>query len=310
MINMAEQEFAYFLGCIMNNRYPGIEKATRILFDNLDVGLKDMEGASCCPAPGVFGSFDRTTWAAIAARNITIAEEQGNDIMTECNGCFGSLFETNHMLHEDEEMKEKINKVLEEVGREFKGEVNVRHFAEILYNDVGMDKLAESVTKPLNLNVAVHYGCHFLKPSSEIGIDDPIKPTILDELVEITGAKSVPYKDKMMCCGAGGGLRSRDIDVTADFTKEKLTNMREAGVDAIVNVCPFCHLQFDVGQVEVNDKFGTDFEIPVFHLAQLFGMAMGLGGDELTLDAHQICTDSAMEKCWDFSEMDEITGGE
>ena len=294
----------------MNNRYPGIEKATRILFDNLDVGLKDMEGASCCPAPGVFGSFDRTTWAAIAARNITIAEEQGNDIMTECNGCFGSLFETNHMLHEDEEMKEKINKVLEEVGREFKGEVNVRHFAEILYNDVGMDKLAESVTKPLNLNVAVHYGCHFLKPSSEIGIDDPIKPTILDELVEITGAKSVPYKDKMMCCGAGGGLRSRDIDVTADFTKEKLTNMREAGVDAIVNVCPFCHLQFDVGQVEVNDKFGTDFEIPVFHLAQLFGMAMGLGGDELTLDAHQICTDSAMEKCWDFSEMDEITGGE
>jgi heterodisulfide reductase subunit B len=269
-----------------------------------------MEGASCCPAPGVFGSFDRTTWAAIAARNITIAEEQGNDIMTECNGCFGSLFETNHMLHEDEEMKEKINKVLEEVGREFKGEVNVRHFAEILYNDVGMDKLAESVTKPLNLNVAVHYGCHFLKPSSEIGIDDPIKPTILDELVEITGAKSVPYKDKMMCCGAGGGLRSRDIDVTADFTKEKLTNMREAGVDAIVNVCPFCHLQFDVGQVEVNDKFGTDFEIPVFHLAQLFGMAMGLGGDELTLDAHQICTDSAMEKCWDFSEMDEITGGE
>ncbi|NYB51957.1 MAG: CoB--CoM heterodisulfide reductase subunit B [Methanobacteriaceae archaeon] len=307
---MAEKEFAYFLGCIMNNRYPGIEKATRILFENLGVGLKDMEGASCCPAPGVFGSFDRTTWASIAARNITIAEEQGNDIMTECNGCFGSLFETNHMLHEDEQMKEKINKVLAEVGREYKGEINVRHFAEILYNDVGLEKLAESVTKPLNLNVAVHYGCHFLKPSAEINIDDPIKPTILDELVEITGAKSVPYKDKMMCCGAGGGLRSRDIDVTADFTREKLTNMREAGVDAIVNVCPFCHLQFDVGQVEVNDKFGTDFEIPVFHLAQLFGLAMGLGGDELTLDAHQVCTDSAMEKCWDFSELDEVTGGE
>jgi len=197
--------FAYFLGCIMNNRYPGIEKATRIMFDQLDIELQDMEGASCCPAPGVFGSFDRTTWAAIAARNITIAEEQGNDILTECNGCFGSLFETNHLLHEDEQMKEKINGVLAEAGREYKGEINVRHFAEILYNDVGLDKLAEAVTTPLNLNVAVHYGCHFLKPSAEIDIDDPIQPTILDELVEVTGAKSVPYKDKTMCCGAGGG---------------------------------------------------------------------------------------------------------
>ncbi len=288
----------------MNNRYPGIEKATRIMMDQLDVELQDMEGASCCPAPGVFGSFDRTTWAAIAARNITIAEDQGNDIMTECNGCFGSLFETNHLLHEDAEMKDKINSILAEAGREFKGEINVRHFAEILYNDVGLDKLSEAVTNPLNLNVAVHYGCHFLKPSAEIDIDDPIQPTILDELVEVTGAKSIPYKDKMMCCGAGGGLRSRDIDVTLSFTREKLQNMKEAGVDAIVNVCPFCHLQFDVGQTEVNKNYGEDWDIPVFHLAQLYGLAMGVSKEDLTVDAHQISTDPALQK------LDEITGGE
>ncbi len=303
-------EIAYFLGCIMNNRYPGIEKATRILFDRLDIGLNDMEGASCCPAPGVFGSFDKTTWAAIAARNITIAEDMGSDIMTECNGCFGSLFETNHMLKEDEEMKGKINEILAETGREFKGDVKVRHFAEVLYNDVGLDKIAELVDQPLNLNVAVHYGCHFLKPSAEIQIDNAEKPTILDEIVEATGAKSVPYKDKMMCCGAGGGVRSRDIDVALDFTKEKLNNMKDAGVDAIVNVCPFCHLQFDVGQMEIKNKYGDEFDIPVFHLAQLLGLAMGLAGDELTLDSHQVCTDDAVKKCLDFSELDEITGGE
>ncbi len=289
----------------MNNRYPGIEKATRVMFDKLGVELQDMEGASCCPAPGVFGSFDRTTWATIAARNITIAEEQGNDIMTECNGCFGSLFETNHLLHEDAEMKEKVNNILAETSdREYKGEINVRHFAEILYNEIGLDKLSEAVTNPLNLNVAVHYGCHFLKPSAEIDIDDPIQPTILDELVEVTGAKSVPYKDKMMCCGAGGGLRSRDIDVTLSFTREKLQNMKEAGVDAIVNVCPFCHLQFDVGQTEVIKKYGENWDIPVFHLAQLYGLAMGVSKEELTVDAHQISTDPALAK------LDEITGGE
>lgn len=276
--------YAYFLGCIMNNRYPGIEKSTRILMDKLGVELKDMEGASCCPAPGVFGSFDKETWATIAARNITIAEDMGADILTECNGCFGSLHEANDLLKEDAECKDKVNQSLSEVSREYKGTSDVRHFAEVLYNEVGLENISEVFEKDLNLNVAVHYGCHFLKPSAKLGIDNPKNPKILDELVEITGVKSVPYTDKMMCCGAGGGLRSRDLEVTASFTKEKLENMTAAGVDAIIDVCPFCHMQFDVGQTEVNKQYGTDYAIPVLHLAQLYGLAMGLSPEELTLD--------------------------
>ncbi len=290
-------EIAYFLGCIMNNRYPGVEKATRQLFDALDIELKEMEGASCCPAPGVFGSFDEKTWASIAARNLSIAEGMGMDVMTECNGCFGSLTECNHMLKENEDKKAEINEVLSEVGKEFKGTTEVKHFAQILRDDVGFEKLASLIEKPLNLNVAVHYGCHFLKPTEEIGIEDQAEnPSILDDLVEITGAKSVPYEDKMMCCGAGGGLRSRDLDVTLSFTKEKLDNMTKAGVDAIVNVCPFCHLQFDAGQAEVNEKYGTDFALPVFHLAQLYGLAMGLTAEDLTLDAQVIDAAPALAK--------------
>ena len=290
-------EIAYFLGCIMPNRYPGIEKATRILFDALDIELKDMEGASCCPAPGVFGSFDEETWATIAARNLILAEDMGADIMTECNGCFGSLFEANHMLKDDEEKRAKINKNLAEIGKEFKGTTNVKHLAQILRDDVGYEKLASLIEKPLDLNVAVHYGCHFLKPTEEIGIEDQAEnPDILDDLVEITGAKSIDYRDKMMCCGAGGGLRSRDIDVTASYTKEKLDHMSEAGVDAIIDVCPFCHMQFDQGQTEVNEKYGTDFAIPVFHLAQLYGLAMGLSADDLTLDAQKIDAAPALAK--------------
>ena len=290
-------EIAYFLGCIMPNRYPGIEKATRILFDALDIDLVDMNGASCCPAPGVFGSFDEETWATIAARNLTLAEDLGADIMTECNGCFGSLFEANHMLKEDDEKRAKINANLAEIGKEFKGTTNVKHLAQILRDDVGFEKISSLIEKPLDLNVAVHYGCHFLKPTAEIGIEEQAEnPTILDELVELTGAKSVDYKDKMMCCGAGGGVRSRDLDVTASYTKEKLDHMSEAGVDAIVDVCPFCHMQFDQGQTEVNERYGTDFSIPVFHLAQLYGLAMGLSAEDLTLDAQKIDAAPALAK--------------
>ena len=290
-------EIAYFLGCIMPNRYPGIEKATRILFDALDIELKDMNGASCCPAPGVFGSFDEETWATIAARNLTLAEDMGADIMTECNGCFGSLFEANHMLKEDEDKRAKINENLSEIGREFKGTTNVKHLAQILRDDIGFEKISSLIEKPLDLNVAVHYGCHFLKPTDEIGIEEQAEnPTILDELVELTGAKSIDYKDKMMCCGAGGGVRSRDLDVTASYTKEKLDNMSKAGVDAIIDVCPFCHMQFDQGQTEVNERYGTDFSIPVFHLAQLYGLAMGLSAEDLTLDAQKIDAAPALAK--------------
>lgn len=290
-------EIAYFLGCIMNNRYPGVEKATRILFDALDFELKDMEGASCCPAPGVFGSFDEETWATIGARNLTIAEDMGLDIMTECNGCFGSLTECNHMLKENDEKREKINANLAEINREFKGTINVKHFAQILRDDVGFEQLASLVEKPLDLNVAVHYGCHFLKPTEEIGIEEQAEnPSILDDIVELTGVRSVDYKDKMMCCGAGGGLRSRDIDVTASFTKEKLDNMTAAGAEAIINVCPFCHMQFDAGQKEVNERYGTNFNIPVFHLAQLYGLAMGLSAEDLTLDAQVIDAAPALAK--------------
>jgi heterodisulfide reductase subunit B len=201
------------------------------------------------------------------------------------------------MLKDDEEKRAKINENLAEIDREFKGTTNVKHLAQILRDDVGFEKISSLIEQPLDLNVAVHYGCHFLKPTAEIGIEEQAEnPSILDELVELTGAKSIDYKDKMMCCGAGGGVRARDLDVTASYTKEKLDHMSEAGVDAIVDVCPFCHMQFDQGQTEVNERYGTDFAIPVFHLAQLYGLAMGLSAEDLTLDAQKIDAAPALAK--------------
>ncbi len=279
-------EFAFFLGCIMPNRYPGIEAATRFVMEKLGYTLHDMEGASCCPAPGVFKSFQKDMWLATAARNLIIGEELGHDIMTVCSGCYGTLFDANYQLQHDPEKKEKVNEILAELGMEYKGTIKVRHIAEILGYEVGPWGIGEHIVRMLDMKVAVHYGCHFLKPFKEKMIDSPERPSILENFVKEIGATPVPYRDFMMCCGAGGGVRAGESDVALDMTREKLINMKAAGADAILDICPFCHLQFDRGQTEIKKKLGEEYNLPVVHICQLLAYAMGL--DDVGMDIQAV----------------------
>ncbi len=275
-------KYAFFLGCVAPLRYPGIEKSTRVVFQKLGVELEDLTDASCCPAPGVIKAFSKTTWLAAAARNLALAEQKGLPIMTICNGCYGSLFEAAHELNGNPEELAKVNQILAKVGMEYKGTTKVYHFAEVLYNEVGVDKIKESFSKELSYRIAVFYGCHFLKPSDIKGIDDSEDPHILEDLVEATGCKAMPRKQKNLCCGSGGGLKAAFGNVTKEFTQTNLENMKASDAQFIVDVCPFCHLQFDTAQKDLG------FDIPVLHLAQLYGIAMGMSEEELGLALHKV----------------------
>ncbi len=275
-------KYAFFLGCIAPLRYPGLEKSTRVVCEKLGIELVDLEDASCCPAPGVIRAFSRDTWLAAAARNLALAEKQGLPIVTICNGCYGSLFEAAHELNHDKEVLAKANKYLKEIGMEYKGTTKVHHLAEVMYKDVGVDAIKAKVTNPVDYKIATFYGCHFLKPSEIKELEDPENPHMLDDLVEATGAVSLPRKQKTLCCGAGGGVRAAFGDVAKEFTKTNLENMQESGAQYIVDVCPFCHLQFDSSQKDLG------FNIPVIHLSQLFGIAMGMDEKELGLSAHMV----------------------
>ena len=275
-------KYAFFLGCIAPLRYPGIEKSTRVVFEKLGVELEDLTDASCCPAPGVIRAFSRTTWLAAAARNLALAEQKGLPIVTICNGCYGSLFEAAHELNHNDEARAKVNEILAKIGMEYKGTTEVFHFAEVLYKEVGIEKIKAAFTKPLDYKIAVFYGCHFLKPSDIKNLGDSEDPKILDELVEATGCQSMPRKQKTLCCGSGGGLKAAFGDVAKQFTQTNLENMKESEAQAIVDVCPFCHLQFDTSQAALG------FNIPVLHLSQLYGLAMGMTKDELALGLHKV----------------------
>ncbi|MFX1306678.1 MAG: CoB--CoM heterodisulfide reductase subunit B [Promethearchaeota archaeon] len=281
--------YGFFLGCIIPNRYPMISASIRETFNILGAKLYELRGASCCPAPGVFKSFHNPTWEMIAARNLTIAEELGVNIVTGCNGCYSTLRDAWYEFQHNPEKKKTVNEVLSKIGREFKGTHVPKHIVEVLYLDMGKDYISDYIKfKFNNLRCAVHYGCHLVKPSEKRPWNGKCeRPRFLDEIVELTGAASIDYTDKYMCCGAGGAVRTAVKEVSADFTREKLINMRDAGVDAIITACPFCHLQFDLGQVEVNniyqDIIGEPFKIPVIYITQLLGLAMGINPYKLGL---------------------------
>ncbi len=188
----------------------------------------------------------------------------------------------NMTLREDKKLKDMVNGYLKEVGLEFKGTVKVRHLIQVLAEDVGFEKIKETVQKPLNpLKVAEHAGCHVLRPAKYIGFDDPENPTIIKKLIELTGAKCLDYMDETECCGAP--IIGVNDTIPLQLTREKLIHIREAGAQAVITVCPFCHMMFDINQPRIERVFNETFGIPVLHYTQLLGLAMGISPDELAL---------------------------
>ena len=272
-----EKAFSFFLGCIMPNRYPAIEKATRFVMEKLEYEILDMERASCCPAPGVFRSFNKVDWMVAGARNLCIAEKNDADILTVCNGCFGTLQEINKHLKENEEHREIVNEKLKLLGDyEFKGTIDVRHVAEVLGYEVGPWGLEDVITRKISARAAVHYGCHFLKPTRIREIESSEGPTIVEELIEVLGVESIRFKEQLTCCGAGGGVKAYDGKASDTIFEEKMKNINDVKPDFILDICPFCHLEYETAQDQLNKNKGCNYDYPVIHLSQLVAYCMGM----------------------------------
>ena len=287
-----EKAFSFFLGCIMPNRYPAIEKATIFVMEKLGYEILDMERASCCPAPGVFRSFNKVDWMVAGARNLCIAEKLDADILTVCNGCFGTLQEINKHLKENEEHREVVNEKLKLLGDyEFKGTIDVRHVAEVLGYEVGPWGIEDVITRKANARAAVHYGCHFLKPTRIREIESSEGPTIVEELIEVIGVESVRFKEQLTCCGAGGGVKAYDGKASDTIFEEKMKNINDVEPDFILNICPFCHLEYETAQDQLNKNKGCNYDYPVIHLSQLVAYCMGMDREFVGLQYQQMGKD-------------------
>jgi len=280
-----------FLGCVIPARLPFLEAASRKVFEKLGIKLNDVDGFSCCPDPTGIELIDHKTWLALGSRNLSLSNNNGG-IISFCSGCVETLKGVNYYIRKDPKVKDEVNNILKNVGKMYDGTTNVKHFAEVLYEN--LDKVRENVVHPLNgFKVAVHYGCHYLRPSEIINWDDPFDPITIDEIVRALGADSIEYELKMECCG--NPLDKSDKDISLKMIDNKLKSIQESGANCVTLVCPACFQQFDFNQRELSKDKEVGYDFPVFYLSELIALAFGFKPEELGLNFHRVRASKLLE---------------
>ena len=293
---MSEQEFAFFLGCTIPLKLPHLEKAFREVASILGVKLKEMEGASCCPEPVSLQSLNVDTWLALGARNLSLAEKMGLDIMTICSGCYETLKTVSVLLEEDPEHRERINEILGKINYHYSGETRVYHFVELFSEEEWLEKIKSMVVRPLDdLNLAVHYGCHLIRPSKIMQFDHPEKPEKIDVILEALGSKTVDFASKLECCGYCARLQD---EIGEELVETKMTELceLEEGVDALVAVCPACVTQYDRKERIISRRSEKELDIPVLYLPEIMAIALGVDMEDLDLKRRSVKPNKLMEK--------------
>lgn len=282
-----QMEKSLFLGCTIPGRIPFVEKSAKVVCDTLGISTEVLGGFACCPDPVGINALDKETWLALAARNLCVAEGAGKPVMTLCTGCAMTLKTADHDLKHSHHDKEKVNAVLGKAGKEFKGSLdNIKHVAQVLHDEIGVGKIKEHVKRPLKgLKVALHLGCHFLRPSKVIKFDDPFHPSKVDEIVKACGAEPVDYTEKLLCCGHG--VSNESVEIAASMNQKKYKSAAAAGAHAFVVLCPSCYLRLENGQRDVKKQFGEDIKVPILYLTDLVALALGASGEDIGLKDHR-----------------------
>ncbi|MDH7577759.1 MAG: heterodisulfide reductase-related iron-sulfur binding cluster [Bacillota bacterium] len=278
--------YAVFWGCQIPARLPFFEKSTRVVLERLGIELVDLPGFTCCPEKTLIKNYREEVWVLTAARNLALAEQAGLPLLTPCNGCYSTLKTVLAKIKDSVALRELVTKRLEAIGLEFKGSGIVKHLIEMLHDDIGPAKIKMTVRRPMEgLRIAVHYGCHMLRPGSKLRFDDPLHPEKYDLLVRALGAESVVYDTKMLCCGSGLGFVGAQEEATT-LLRKKLFDLQGKS-DALTVVCPACFIQYDQRQY-ILQRQGEGFHIPVLTYPELLGLALEIPGAELGLQEHRI----------------------
>lgn len=280
-----DKDILLFKSCLVNVEYPGIESSTCYILDNIDVEYLVDERQSCCTGLGYyFDLFDQLSTTALAARNFQIGSETGHgNIATMCATCYAILKKSAKILNQNEEAKDKINKILDDSDLEkmeynlgdMDPSKNIFHVAEIFFNK--RKEISRLVKFDLSgLRVATHHACHYCKVHYNDTIEGIRDPNLLDGLAAAVGVETIGWYDhKRVTCGAGFRQRFTNKEASLGVTAEKLQALKNNDVEILLHMCPNCQMQFDRYQPYIEEKLGIEFNISHLNIAQFIALALG-----------------------------------
>ena len=272
-------KYAYYPGCSLHSTAKEYDISAQAVCRALGIELQEIPGWICCGATSAHATSEILS-LALPVANLTLAREMDLDVMVCCAACYSRLRTANVAMRTNDERHAQVSQV---VGKEYHGEVHVRHLLDVLVTDYGLDKLQERVTRPLSgWKVAAYYGCLLTRPPQVAHFDNPENPVSMDRLAVALGAEALDWPYKTECCGASLSLTTRG-DVVLKLCRDILQMAGDAGADCIMVACPLCQANLDLRQSQINKRYGTGFQFPILYFTQLIGLAFGMNPDELGL---------------------------
>lgn len=286
--------YGFFPGCVLEGASKEDYLATAAVAKKLDIELVELPGWTCCGASHV-QDIDPLVTLTTNARNISLAETMGLDILTVCNTCTLMLREAKEELDASEARKAQVNDILKDAHLQYKGTSEITHFLWVLIREYGLDKLRERVVKPLTgLRVAEYYGCHILRPQQNLGFEDFQIPSSLADVIEALGATPINFSRKLDCCGFHAVYPAHDsvMQMTGSINRDAVNE----GADCIVTPCPLCQMQLDMFQQEAKQTVPCNKDMPIVHMSQLIGLALGIEPKEMGMPSRHLTSTKPLER--------------
>ena len=282
-------KYAFFPGCVSRGGCPELYQAAKLICQKLDIELQEMPGASCTGA-GVLQEKNQFLGDALNARTFAMAESLGLPILTICSTCQGVMSQAIHRMRSDADYMARVNAELAEEGLEYKGTANPKHLLWVMLEDVGLEKLKGLITRPLaGVRMAPFYGCYLIRPTDALDMDEhPERQTALEQVIEILGATVVDFSGKTRCCGFP--ILTINETNSMVMVAKHTSDAKDLGADAMVTPCPLCHLNLDGYQPKAASQAQRKIDLPILHLPQAIGLAMGINRRDLGLQKHIIST--------------------